>query len=518
MEPPATILLIDDDPYLGDTLVDALGYHGYTVHLARTAHEGLALARAHPVQVALVDLKLPDLSGLQVLSRLKAEMPETDVVMITGYASIESAIAALNEGAFAYVQKPFQVPEILAILKKVFERRRLAREFQTVDGLLKERVAELELLLRTTQTVCAGLDLDRILHSLAGLLVERLGVALCTITLREEASGHLVVRAVCPVRPGLAQVAPGDRWELAAFPGLAMLLRGGTSGVCRRGDPPDPFSAGESAFLLPPGIASTLLVPIAANGRALGVVVLQEARDWERSPFGAEKIRLCEGMARQAALAVEQALLFEAYQAMHETTLAALVSALDARERETTAHSWRVRDYTLHLARVIGVPAAEWGDIGKGALLHDIGKIGVPDAILLKPGPLTSEEWIEMRKHPEIGYRILEGIAGLERAREIVYAHQERFDGRGYPRGLVGEAIPHGARIFAVVDAFDAITSDRPYRRAQPFSVARQEIERGSGTQFDPQVAEAFLSIPFEEWERIRSASPHRLPVKPWRP
>ena len=180
----------------------------------------------------------------------------------------------------------------------------------------------------------------------------------------------------------------------------------------------------------------------------------------------------------------------------YHSTLDCLVVALDAREHETQNHSQRVALRTVYLARQLGVEERNLPTIAQGALMHDVGKIGVPDPILLKPGPLTPEEWIVMKTHPEIGYSILKGIAFLREAREIVFAHQERYDGSGYPRGIKKEEIPLGARIFAVIDAFDAITNDRPYRRGRPYGAAREEIIRGSGTQFDPEVVRAFLAIP----------------------
>jgi putative nucleotidyltransferase with HDIG domain len=179
----------------------------------------------------------------------------------------------------------------------------------------------------------------------------------------------------------------------------------------------------------------------------------------------------------------------------YEATLEALAAALDARDSETGGHSSRVTVYTMAMARELGVleEGDDWLDIERAALLHDVGKIGVSDAILNKPGPLTSEEWQQMRKHPAIGYEMLKDVKFLSRAAEIVYAHHERYDGRGYPTGLKGEDVPLGARIFAVADAFDAMTSNRPYRRALSADKAREEIVTNSGTQFDPDVVEAFL-------------------------
>ena len=190
----------------------------------------------------------------------------------------------------------------------------------------------------------------------------------------------------------------------------------------------------------------------------------------------------------------------------YKITLEALVMALDAREHETSAHSQRVREYTLTLARNFGLNHEELVQLGRGALLHDVGKIGVKDSILLKPGKLTDAEWVEMRKHPQIGYEILRNIAFLSAAAEIVLCHQERWDGNGYPNGLAGTDIPLGARIFAVVDTLDAMTSDRPYRKALSFDVALREIRTGAGTQFDPQVAKAFLAIPKDAWLAIHAS------------
>jgi response regulator RpfG family c-di-GMP phosphodiesterase len=183
----------------------------------------------------------------------------------------------------------------------------------------------------------------------------------------------------------------------------------------------------------------------------------------------------------------------------YANTLNALVAALDAREHETSDHSQRVVRYTLAIARRLGFPDAEIPSLTRGALLHDIGKIGVPDAILLKPGKLTQEEWVEMRRHPQTGFTILEPIAFLAGPAEIVLAHQERIDGGGYPRGLVGDAIPMGARIFSIADTFDAITSNRPYRRGATVEAAREEIRRCAGAQFDTACAEAFLAMSTDE-------------------
>jgi HD-GYP domain-containing protein (c-di-GMP phosphodiesterase class II) len=189
----------------------------------------------------------------------------------------------------------------------------------------------------------------------------------------------------------------------------------------------------------------------------------------------------------------------------YDETLEALGAALDLRDNETAGHSRRVTRYCLEIAKVLGCEKDELKHLERGSYLHDIGKIGIPDAILLKPGRLDPVEREVMDSHVRIGYDIVSRVTFLARPSEIVLTHQERFDGTGYPQGLIGKEIPLGARIFSVADTLDAITSDRPYRRALPFSEARNEIVRCSGVQFDPDVVQAFLSIPEETWKRIRS-------------
>ena len=189
----------------------------------------------------------------------------------------------------------------------------------------------------------------------------------------------------------------------------------------------------------------------------------------------------------------------------YDETLQALAAALDLRDNETAGHSRRVMEYSLEIAKVMGCSNEQLNALTRGALLHDIGKIGIPDDILRKPGPLTVQERAVMRMHVWRGYGLLNHLAFLADAAEIVLTHHEQFDGTGYPQGLIGVDIPLGARIFAVADTLDALTSDRPYRQATTFAAAREEIIRESGKQFDPAVVSAFLAIGEGTWAELRS-------------
>jgi putative nucleotidyltransferase with HDIG domain len=221
---------------------------------------------------------------------------------------------------------------------------------------------------------------------------------------------------------------------------------------------------------------------------------LQESHNYQQNLE--QVVRARTEMLRQAMENLEHS---------YDITLEALGDALDLKDSETEGHSKRVTAYTIALARAMGISPADIKVIARGAFLHDIGKMAIPDEILRKPGSLTSEEEQVMREHCSRGYHMLRKIPFLSAAAEIVFTHQEHFDGSGYPNGLRAGEIPVGSRIFAVADTLDAITSDRPYRKSNSFDSAREEILRCSGTQFDPGVVEIFLKIPNELWQELRS-------------
>ena len=237
--------------------------------------------------------------------------------------------------------------------------------------------------------------------------------------------------------------------------------------------------------------------PLISKGRARGVLEIFHRTRHDADP---EWLAFLETVARQAAIAIDNATLFDGLQRSnvqlalaYDTTLEGWSRALDLRDKETEGHTQRVTEITERLAHAMGVPDVNLVHVRRGALLHDIGKMGIPDSILMKPGPLTDEEWVVMRKHPIYAYDLLSPIDYLRPALDIPYCHHEKWDGTGYPRGLKGEQIPLTARIFAVVDVWDALLSDRPYRNAWSMEKVREHIRAGSGTHFDPKVVEAFL-------------------------
>ncbi|MBL8055618.1 MAG: PAS domain S-box protein, partial [Anaerolineales bacterium] len=260
-----------------------------------------------------------------------------------------------------------------------------------------------------------------------------------------------------------------------------------------------PLADPRGAVLAREGFVTYLAAPLVAQGQVKGVLEL-----FHRSAYraDAERLAVLDLFAGQAAIAVENAELFLSLQRSnadlrqaYDATIEGWSRALDMRDKETEGHTRRVTEITLRLARAMGLDDDALIHVRRGALLHDIGKMGVPDGILLKPGPLTAEEWVVMRQHPQYAHDMLAPIAFLRPALEIPYCHHEKWDGSGYPRGLAGEAIPLAARIFAVVDVWDALNSDRPYRPAWPAERIRAHIRGEAGRHFDPRVVETFLRL-----------------------
>ena len=287
--------------------------------------------------------------------------------------------------------------------------------------------------------------------------------------------------------------------------------------------------AGQKLYLVPIVAAAAWFGPaptLWATATASLLFGIHVARDWQgfamvQADQVAEIANFWIVGIVSAVLFQRQRRAFEEVHTAHQETLDALASSLELRERHTAGHSRRVRDYALLIARTMGLQDLRLLDsLALGALLHDIGKIGIPDRILLKPGALTPEEWQEMRRHPELGAALIGDISFLGHVRELVLSHHENFDGTGYPRELAGERIPLGARVFSVADAFDALTSHRPYQRAVSVADARVLIARGRGSRFDPRVVEAFLAVPIERFggrhdaTRAHALPPTRAPSK----
>jgi len=340
-----TLLIVDDEPNVCQLLKNKLDQEGFKCHTCGSAEEALQTIQGTTFDLIISDLRLPKMSGTELMEAILKKNPRTAFLIVTGVDDVRVGIDAMKRGADDYLVKPFQLAAVVASIERALQRKQMETELenyrQNLEQMVEQRTKQLQTAMKRIETT-------------------------------------------------------------------------------------------------------------------------------------------------------------------YDETLEALGAALDLRDTETEGHSRRVSRCCLEIAKTMGCSGEQLKQISRGSYLHDIGKIGIPDTILLKPGRLTGEETAVMQTHARVGYDLVSKIGFLAPAAEIVLTHQERFDGTGYPQGLMGEEIPLGARIFAVSDTLDAMTSDRPYRRALPLSTARAEITLESGRQFDPEVVRIFLSLPEHLWERIR--------------
>jgi hypothetical protein len=332
-------------------------------------------------------------------------------------------------------------------------------------------------------------ELPDLFAELARSVRAALNADACLISLFERDKDAVRDVAASVVPPAqLNSVA--EEYELSKFPATREVLETGASTEVGLGDP-----AGDRAerdFLVESGFGRVLICRFAVDGEAVGTVEVYRLED---RPFRSDDPRHVDALCSFAANAYERLRLAAKLEMHYTETMEALVSALEARDPYTEAHAGRIRDLAGALAVAMQVTPEERRAVRLGSILHDVGKIGISDSILLKRGPLNDEEWAIMRSHPLIGERVLRGIDFLAPALPIIRHHHERWDGRGYPDGLEGEDIPVGARIVAVCDAFDAMTSDRPYRKAMPADAACAELLSNAGSHFDLACAKLLVEM-----------------------
>lgn len=364
---------------------------------------------------------------------------------------------------------------------------------QAIVAQLKSREAQLEALMGTGRTINSSLGLKRVLEEVMDTLIALMRAERGFLMLRES-DGQLSVRIARGIDhinlEGEAFKVSRTIVERAAATGETILTTNAQE------DPRFENQMSVAAFKL----VSILCAPLKIKNELIGVIYVDNRA--RSGIFQEQDQSLITAFADQAAVAIDNARLFEDIQdknreleEAYQATLEGWVSALDMRDKETEGHTQRVTVLTQRLARSMGVGDDDLIHITRGALLHDIGKMAIPDSILLKPAALTDEERELIKMHPVYAYDMLKRIEFLLPAIDIPYCHHEKWDGTGYPRGLRGEEIPFPARIFPVIDVWDALTSDRPYRKGMPHDEARERIKADSGKHFDPQVVNVFLQM-----------------------
>jgi putative nucleotidyltransferase with HDIG domain len=481
------VLVVDDEKAIRDICLRTLREEGYQAIEAESGEAAIKKTKKEDFDLMIIDVRMPGLNGLEAIQKIRNNSPELPVLIITGFGTIDTAVECLKQGIHGFLLKPFTAEELISAVDFALERSRAIRENLRFKALLP--------LIETSKKLISEINLEDLFALFIKTALHETKADQASILLLEEKTSSL-----CPIVCSDGEECENCQREKLGESIAGYVAQKGQAVVVSQVDSP---STKWKKILQQEKAFSVLCVPLTTRGNVIGVIKLSKTRS--RVPFNQMDKILLSILAGQAAIAIENARLYESLYEFYLATLKALVLAIETKDPYTKGHSEKVAKYSVRLARELKLSSEELQIIEQAALLHDIGKIGISEEILLKPEPLDPEDAAIVRQHPKKGAEILEPIWPLRELIPLILYHHERWDGTGYPGQLKREQIPLGARILAVADAFDAMTSDRPYRKARSFSTARAEIELESGKAFDPKISQAFLAIMQKEGDRMLS-------------
>ncbi|MDI6800539.1 MAG: response regulator [Thermodesulfovibrionales bacterium] len=477
------ILIVDDDPIVRDVLSDILcSVGGYTTDVAFDGFDGIEKIKSNEYDIVFTYLTMPRLNGMDLLKESKRINPLIPIVVITAYSTMDNAINAMKEGASDFITKPFKIDTVTSIAERILgEKRFLGRlatknDYEASMGRLNselfKRLQEIAIL----QTIST--ELDAIYDNRQ--IYERIVEMASRLLMAYEVSFGIVEDSYLKIKKAIGVKETDIHIAGSIFENV---IKSRQHFIASSGEV-NPYTG-------TPLASPFFSLPFIINNEVFGILNLSRKAD--TTAFSEDEISLALTFAKKAALRIENNALYEVFYNNLVNTLKSLVMSIEARDVYTKNHSERDTHYALQIAEVMNIAEEEKDAIRFGGYLHDIGKIGVRDTVLLKPGKLTDEEMAEIRMHPVIGDNIIKPIRFFPLERELILHHHERFDGNGYPDRLEGDKISLIARILAVADAYDAMTSSRPYREARTHEFAIEELKRCSNTHFDGEVVRAFL-------------------------
>lgn len=488
LEESPRVLVVDDERFIREVLSDFLSMEGYDVRTAADGAAALIELKNRSFDIVLSDLKMPNMGGLELLKEINTAYPQTLTIIMTGFGTVETAIDSMKRGAFDYVLKPFKADEIVQVVHRALRQKRLSAE----NLRLREAVS----LYKVSEAISASLSLDEVVDTICDASIhDARGDAVGTWL--DNGEGRFVLRA--------SRQDTSIEEPLEFTPDITEIARRLTQdrSIAVHGE-----QAAQLFVFASQPVNSVTIVPLATRDRLLGWVYIVSVTANKRFDEGQRKMMTM--IASRAAAAIDNARLYEDLQASFRQTIQSLAKTIDKMDRYTAGHSERVARYAQRLAKSLGLNEAEVEVVRQAALMHDIGKIGCV-MNLNKPDRLTNAEYELFKQHPGIGREILDPIRFLEPVIPGVHLHHERWNGGGYPLGLEGKSIPLIARIISVADTYDAMTSNRAYRRALPHEVTTDEISRCAGAQFDPDVAGTFveqIDTWLEEWRALGLSVP----------
>ena len=469
------ILVVDDEVSICEILGQFLRKKGYTVSTAGNGEEAIEILDRTEIDLVVTDIKMPGITGVDLLKRIKENQPVTPVLITTGFPTLDTAIEALKLGAYDYLTKPFHLEEISEKVKRAITSKQLEEE-----NILFSKLVSLHEVTKILASTLEIADLNKKFLSYSTRMAKADGGALLLF----DTSGKLAIsetlgdtfdRGYWLEQPFVA----ASRW-VASHKEPIVIEAGGTD-------------LHSGLLPIPEDLQSLISFPLKTPSRTIGVLNL--ARAAGRDTFSNLDLEIINVLASQASISIENVRLYHNIRDNYLKTIRAFALAVEAKDEYTHGHSENVMKYTIVLARHLGLPDQEIELVKYAGLLHDIGKIGISELILNKPGKLTTQEFEEIKRHPELGARIIADVPFLKSLVPLVLHHHEFFGGGGYPSGIAGNEIPFGARILSVSDAYEAMTSNRPYRKSLPQEVAFSILMQERGRQFDPHVVDAFLDL-----------------------
>ena len=465
------VLIVDDDPGIRETISQIIEELGYDPDTAADGLDALAMLDTGSYLCVFTDIMMPKMTGIELIKKIKARDVSLPIIVITGYASMEIAIDAMKCGASDFISKPFKVSQIQLLLSKVKREK---------------------LLLEENKKFSDALQLHRLIDNLAGQLEDKNKELTSLQAISEKIISLKGIRdlvgAIVDVSKQLLEDVDVRFYPLNRKTQTLIDTNNGQDRIIST-----ELMEGKIVRTNNPSESSkrnfATIFPLMIEGQVFGTLDIHSD-----SMLGEEKEGKILYLLNRSAERMENVALYEGLYENMLSTLNSMAKILDARDPHTSQHSTRVTNLSVAMANILKLSDDEKDVLYIAASLHDIGKVGIPDSILLKPGTLTDEEFMIIKRHPDIGADILKPIPPMSRETEVIRYHHERYDGKGYPSGIGGEEIPLLSRIITLADSYDAMTSDRPYRNGLPMDKAIEEIVRCMGSQFDPELAKLFIS------------------------
>jgi putative nucleotidyltransferase with HDIG domain len=506
-EKKKTILFVDDEESILDVSSEYFQRQGYRTLTARTGVDALKILAEEAVDCCFTDINMPEMNGLELAEKIRSHDNTTPVIVMTGYPSLENTIQTIKNGVVDFLIKPVNLKQMQLSVQRVMQQHKLfvenvllkkeierKKRLETLNQELLYKVEELNILnkiMRKFASISSSTDVFKRTVEMA------LEIAPADITniyvVHEESRVPVEVSSSADLSSGPAASSnceTGHRRPETQFPACLKTSKPELIMEVVSDQIPLLISENTGNKGLPNEIRSAMIVPLKIRDKVFGVLTAFVNQGEKR--FSEKDLYYLSFLAQSAAHAIENLALYENIYENLFATLYAFVKAVEARDLYTRQHSSRVTGLSLILGQHLGCSKEEQDILNFAGHLHDIGKIGIRDDILLKPGRLTNEEFEKIKDHPVIGANILEQLGLWERERQIIRCHHERFDGTGYPDGIRRQEIPFLARILSVADVYDAMASDRAYRKKMEDIDIIEIINEGTGTQFDPEIVAAF--------------------------